>query len=165
MKTMTSKVLTAVLCLLPARAFAQGDLKTAPVRLSLQMVGDTPGERCSRSDALDPAPLVTVSLHRTFHDDFDEHPLLNGRWVPHYAGAGSLPESFYAGGEGSDLRRKTKFNGEQQIYVDPGYEGRGMVPLGLDPFKVRDGVLSIVASRTPSDLKEVCSETNTYRAF
>ena len=115
----------------------------------------TPGERCARSDVLDLAPLVTVSVHRTFHDDFDEHPLLNGRWVPHYAGAGSLPESFYAGGEGSVLGRKTKYNGEQQIYVDPGYEGRGMVPLGLDPFKVRDGVLSIVASRIPSDLKEV----------
>jgi hypothetical protein len=76
------------------------------------------------------------------------------RWH-HYAGVGSLPESFYAGGEGSVLGRKTKYNGEQQIYVDPGYEGRGMVPLGLDPFKVRDGVLSIVASRIPSDLKEV----------
>ena len=99
------------------------DLKTAPVRLSLQMVNDTPGERCARSEASDPAPPVTVSLHRTFHDDFDEHPLLSGRWVSHCAGAVSLPESFYAGGEGSDLRRKTKYNGEQQIYVDPGYEG------------------------------------------
>jgi hypothetical protein len=108
---------------------------------------------------------VTVSLHRTFHDDFDEPPLLSGRWVSHYAGTVSLPESFYAGGEGSDLRRQTKYSGEQQIYVDPGYEGRGMVPLGLDPFEVRDGVLSIVASRTPSDLKEVCSAMNTYRAF
>jgi hypothetical protein len=54
-----------------------------------------------------------VSLHRTFHDDFDEHPLLSGRWVSHYAGIVSLPESFYAGGEGSDLTRKTKYNGEQ----------------------------------------------------
>jgi hypothetical protein len=152
---MASKVLAVVLCLVAAPAFAQGDLKIAPVHLSLQIVSDKPGERCARSVASDPAQLVAVSLHRTFHDDFDEHPLLNGRWVPHYAGAGSLPESFYAGGEGSVLGRKTKYNGEQQIYVDPGYEGRGMVPLGLDPFKVRDGVLSIVASRIPSDLKEV----------
>ena len=152
---MTSKVMAVALCLAAAPASAQGDLKTAPVRLSLQIVSDKPGERCARSDASDPAPLVTVPLHRTFHDDFDEHPLLNGRWVSHYVSAGSLPESFYAGGEGSVLRRKTKYNGEQQIYVDPGYEGRGMVPLGLNPFKVRDGVLSIVASRIPSDLKEV----------
>jgi Glycosyl hydrolases family 16 len=152
---MASKALAVVLCLAAAPVFAQADLKIAPVHLSLQIVSDKPGERCARSDASDPAPLATVSLHRTFHDDFDEHPLLNGRWVPHYAGVGSLPESFYAGGEGSVLGRKTKYNGEQQIYVDPGYEGRGMVPLGLDPFKVRDGVLSIVASRIPSDLKEV----------
>ena len=110
---MISKILAAVLCLVAAPAFAQGDLKTAPVRLSLQMVSGTPGERCTRSDASDPAPLVTVSLHRTFHDDFDEHPLLSGRWVSHYAGAGSLPESFYAAGEGSVLGRKTKYNGEQ----------------------------------------------------
>ena len=60
---------------------------------------------------------------------------------------------------------KTKYNGEQQIYVDPGYEGRGMVPLARNPFKVRDGVLSIVASRIPSDLKEVLFSMNTYRAF
>ena len=152
---MASKVLAVVLCLVAAPAFAQGDLKIAPVHLSLQIVSDKPGERCARSDASGPAQLVVVSLHRTFHDDFDQHPLLNGGWVPHYAGAGSLPESFYAGGEGSVLGRKTKYNGEQQIYVDPGYEGRGMVPLGLNPFKVRDGVLSIVASRIPSDLKEM----------
>jgi hypothetical protein len=137
---MTSKIMAVVLCLAAAPASAQGDLKTAPVSLSLQIVSDKPGERCARSDGSDPAPLVMLSLHRTFHDDFDQHPLLNGKWVSHYAGAGSQPESFYAGGENSVLRRKTKYNGEQQIYVDPGYEGRGMVPLGLDPFKVRDGV-------------------------
>jgi hypothetical protein len=114
---MTSKVMAVVLCLVAAPAFAQGDLKIAPVRLSLQVVSDKPGERCARGEALDPAQLVTVSLHRTFHDDFDQHPLLSGRWVPHYAGAGSLPESFYAGGEGSVLGRKTKYNGEQQVYV------------------------------------------------
>jgi hypothetical protein len=61
----------------------------------LQIVSHTPGERCARSDALDLAPLVTVSVHQTFHDDFDEHPLLSGRWASHYAGTVSLPESFY----------------------------------------------------------------------
>jgi hypothetical protein len=77
---MTSKVMAVALCLAAAPGSAQGDLKTktAPVRLSLQIVSDKPGERCARSDASDPAPLVTVSLHWTFHDDFDEHPLLNG---------------------------------------------------------------------------------------
>ena len=36
----------------------QPDLKIAPVRLSLQMVNETPGERCARSGASDPVPLV-----------------------------------------------------------------------------------------------------------
>ena len=94
-----------------------------------------------------------VNLHRTFNDDFDEHPLVNDRWVPHYAGGAAWPEARYWGGDGSDFKRKTASNGEQQIYVDPRFRGRSATPLGLDPFKVQDGVLSIVASRTPADLK------------
>src|SRR4029453_19238482 len=39
--------------------------------------------------------------------------------------------------------------------VDPRYGGRETTPLGLDPFRVKDGVLSIVASRTPPALKTV----------
>ena len=44
------------------------------------------------------------------------------------------PEARYWGGEGSDFKRKTAWNGEQQIYVDPRYAGRATTPLGLDPF-------------------------------
>ena len=69
----------------------------------------------------DPASLASVSLHRTFHDDFDEHPLVGERWVPHYAGGAAWPEARYWGGDGSDFKRKTSYNGEQQIYVDPRY--------------------------------------------
>lgn len=147
-------LLILVGCLaMPASALAEDDLETAPAKLLLKIPNDTPGERCALIEPSGTAMPVTVSLHRTFHDDFDEHPLLGGRWASHYTGNVEMPESFYAAGAGSDLRRKSKYNGEQEIYVDPGYEGRGTVPLGLDPFKVRDGILSIVASRTPPELK------------
>jgi len=140
-----------------APAFAQDnikrDLKTAPTPLSLQVTTDPSNEQCRRIETSE--PLIPVSLHRTFHDDFDQHPLLNGKWAPHYAGGASWPEARYWGGDGSDFKRKTTYNGEQQIYVDPRYGGRATTPLGLDPFKVRDGVLSIVASRTPPALKSV----------
>jgi beta-glucanase (GH16 family) len=138
-----------------APAFAQGDLKTASMRLTLPVTGAPPGDRCRRLEASDAAAVTSVSLHRTFHDDFDEHPLSSGQWVPHYAGGASWPEARYWGGDGSDFKRKTTYNGEQQIYVDPRYAGRATTPLGLDPFRVRDGVLSIVATRTPPALKSV----------
>ena len=136
-----------------APAFAQDDLGAAPSALSLQSTHDELGDGCRRVDRLDPAQLAPVSLHRTFHDDFDEHPLKSGKWVPHYAGGAYWPGAHYWGGKGSDIRRKDAYNGEQQIYVDPGYAGRFWIPLGLDPFRIRHGVLSIVASRTPRELK------------
>jgi beta-glucanase (GH16 family) len=138
-----------------APAFAQDDLKIAPARLSLTLRNEPPDELCRRFDPMDASPLATMSLHRTFHDDFDEHPLLKGNWVPHYAGGASWPDARYWGGDGSDIKRKDAWNGEQQIYVDPRYSGRETTPLGLDPFKIRDGVLSIVATRTPPELKSV----------
>jgi beta-glucanase (GH16 family) len=136
-----------------APAFAQGDLKIAPARLSLTIRNEPPDQLCRRFDPMDAGPLAAVSLHRTFHDDFDAHPLSTGTWVPHYAGGAAWPEARYWGGDGSDFKRKDSWNGEQQIYVDPRYSGRANTPLGLDPFRVRDGILSIVASRIPPELK------------
>jgi hypothetical protein len=154
---LTPNVLAVAGCLAAALvpALAQEDLKSAPARLSLMVTTDPAEERCRRIDASQSTSLIPVSLHRTFHDDFDEHPLLRGKWVPHYAGGAAWPAARYWGGDGSDFKRKTAWNGEQQIYVDPRYGGRETTPLGLDPFKVRDGILSIVASRTPPQLKAV----------
>ena len=151
---MKSKALVLIGCLLPlAPCFAQ-DLRAAPEQLTLSATHDPASEQCRRVDKIDAANLASVSLHRTFHDDFDEHPLKHGKWVPHYAGGAAWPEARYWGGDGSDFRRKTNWNGEQQIYVDPHYAGSAKKPLGLDPFRVRNGVLSIVASRTPPELKD-----------
>ena len=151
---MTLPVLVLIAAVLTvAPAFARGDLAQAPMQLTLQATTGSLGERCRRIETTD--SMVAASLHRTFHDDFDTHPLAGDRWVPHYAGGAAWPEAQYWGGDGSDFKRKTAWNGEQQIYVDPRYGGRSTTPLGLNPFSVRDGILSIVASRTPPTLKPV----------
>lgn len=151
---MSARILLLIGCLastLPA--FAQDLLPDAPRKLSLDATHDPASQQCRRVDNVDSANLAPISLRRTFNDDFNEHPLAHGRWVPHYAGGAAWPEAQYWGGAGSQLKRQTKYNGEQQIYVDPHYSGLGQKPLGLDPFRVRNGVLSIVASRTPPELK------------
>jgi beta-glucanase (GH16 family) len=159
-ETLTPKALAIAGCLIPLLpALAQDgpriDLKTAPMQLTLDVTTDRSDDQCRRIETPEPVSLAQMSLHRTFHDDFDEHPLAKGKWAPHYAGGAAWPEARYWGGDGSDFKRKTSANGEQQIYVDPRYAGRGTIPLGLDPFKVHNGVLSIVASRTPPELKPV----------
>jgi beta-glucanase (GH16 family) len=153
---LTLRVLVAVgFSAAVAPTFAQGDLENAPEKLSLQTTTQPTTIECRRVETQSPASLAFLPLYRTFNDDFDEHPLARERWVPHYAGGAAWPEARYWGGDGSDFKRKTSANGEQQIYVDPRYAGRAMTPLGLDPFKVHDGVLSIVARRTPPELKAV----------
>jgi len=153
---LTPRVLVWIGCLLSSGpAFAQADLAHAPQKLALRVATAMLGDQCRMIGTPDPASLASVSLHRTFHDDFDVHPLVGERWAPHYAGGAAWPEARYWGGEGSDFRRKTSYNGEQQIYVDPRYGGRETKPLALDPFRVHGGILSITASRTPSALKAV----------
>ena len=112
--------------------------------------GAVPPHRNVAAHILDPG-LATPDLPRRFR----RAPVVGGKWVPYYAGGAAWPAARYWGGDGSDFKRKTAWNGEQQIYVDPRYGGRETTPLGLDPFKIRDGILSIVASRTPPHLKAV----------
>jgi hypothetical protein len=69
-----------------APAVARADLASAPMRLSLEATTDSLSQQCRRLLAADTQSVATVSLRRTFHDDFDEHPLSGGRWAPHYAG-------------------------------------------------------------------------------
>ncbi len=156
MDSVTPRILALMAWLFPAGpALAQADLAAAPAALTLQVTTDPSTIACRRIETLGLATSAFLPLHRTFHDGFDTHPLSSGRWVPHYAGGAAWPEARYWGGDGSDFKRKTSANGEQQIYVDPRYSGRATTPLGLDPFKVRNGVLSIVARRTPAELKPV----------
>lgn len=153
-RALTAKILTLCACLVSlAPASAEDQLADAPRQLSLEATSDPASLQCRRVDKIGVADLAPIALRRTFNDDFNEHPLAHGRWVPHYAGGAAWPEAQYWGGTGSQLKRQSKYNGEQQIYVDPHYAGLAKKPLGLDPFRVRNGVLSIVASRTPPELR------------
>ena len=107
---MIARVLVLIGCCVAstAPAFAQDLLADAPRQLSLQATRDPAGEQCRRVDNFDPSSLAAVALRRTFNDDFNEHPLAHGRWVPHYAGGAAWPEAQYWGGTGSQLKRQTK---------------------------------------------------------
>lgn len=70
-------------------AIADDVLKPAPMWLALQIPQDAPGEHCVRTTSFGPSLLQAVSLHRTFHDDFDMHPLKMGValcWACYIAG-------------------------------------------------------------------------------
>ena len=112
---MNTKALALIGCLvgLPP-CFAQDRLQTAPEQLTLPATRDPASEQCRRVDKVDAADFGSLSLHRTFHDDFDEHPLKHGKWLPHYSGGAAWPEAQYWGGARSQLKRQTKYNGENQ---------------------------------------------------
>jgi serralysin len=48
--------------------------------------------------------------------------------------------------------RSEIINSEKQIYVDAAYTGLGTEPLGIQPFSIADGILTIRAERTPPAL-------------
>ncbi len=49
-------------------------------------------------------------------------------------------------------RRNEIINSEKQIYVDADYAGLGTEPLGIQPFSIANGILTIRAERTPPAL-------------
>jgi beta-glucanase (GH16 family) len=90
------------------------------------------------------AGFSTAGRLLTFDDEFNTLSLndgASGTWTTHYP---------FNGGNGSD--RTLAVTHEAEINVDPGYAGTGTTPLGLDPFAISNGVLSITAAPTPSAL-------------
>lgn len=127
-------VLLAALAPAPASAGAG-----PPAEMSLPGLprGEAP-DRC-RPIGEGRADGPAVRLAATFRDDFDGFDLYGGPWTPHF------DHNTY-----DDWRARTLVaNDELQIYVDPGFAGTGTEPLGLDPFTVDEGVLGLVARRTP----------------
>ena len=89
-------------------------------------------------------PLDTSRLQLTFSDEFDTLNLWN-------ASTGGTWKTWYGGGTyKSNLDNRTlRGNGELEIYVDPQLKGTGTTELGLNPFSLDKGVLTITATNTP----------------
>jgi|HubBroStandDraft_6_1064221.scaffolds.fasta_scaffold02064_2 beta-glucanase (GH16 family) len=99
------------------------------------------------------SPLNRAELIETFDDEFSDF-----RWYAEGAiygkpGGGIWRTNFGYAGVQDRNSRNLPSNGEQQIYVDRGFRGTAAAPLGLDPFRINDGVLEITADRTPDRVK------------
>ncbi len=84
----------------------------------------------------------------TFDDEFNSISLYNSS-----TGNGTWKTSFISGnqtGSQSWMSRTLQPNSEQEIYVDPSYAGSGTTALGLNPFSINNGVLTITATNTPT---------------
>ena len=112
------------------------------------LIRDTQVSSLTASDFL--LAHSTSGMTLTFDDEFNSLSLYNGA-----TGAGTWKTSFGFGtqtGSGSWTSRTLAPNGEQEIYVDPTYAGTGSgtTALGLNPFSISNGVLTITAAQTPT---------------
>lgn len=100
--------------------------------------------------AAEPAPsrFVPEGYRLSFGDDFDDADV--GRINEH--AKGSRPGA-PAWRSRYRHERATIINGEKQVYVDPAYAGSASQQLGLQPFAIADGVLTI--SARPADEKSL----------
>ncbi len=84
----------------------------------------------------------------TFDDEFNSLSLYNPS-----TGSGVWKTNFMSGnqsGANDYTSRNLPTGGELQIYVDPNYAGTGSTALGLNPFSISSGVLTITAAATPT---------------
>ncbi len=79
---------------------------------------------------------LTDGLTLTFHDEFDSLSLRTGT----AATKGNVWKTTFFGGE-----RTLVGNRELELYVDPDYKGSSGHALGINPFSISDGVLSVAA--------------------
>lgn len=129
-----SIVMALAVLLVTAPAYADDSAGNAPKNLTLDQPTDTPTDRCMpiKDSGTDTAP---IKLHQTFVDNFDKPALSTSTWETHFPGPSNVPNN-----------RTLPDNTEKEIYVDPAFMGAG-----INPFSIKNGVLSIVMQKTPPE--------------
>lgn len=85
----------------------------------------------------------TKSMKLTFDDEFDRLSL--------YSQGGTWRTEYGYGGPGTIASRT--LHDELQVYMEAGFAGTGRQPLGVDPFSVDSGFLTITAAPTAAAVK------------
>ena len=88
-----------------------------------------------------PQLAAPIELKRTFYDDFHDFNPERTRWTLHY----ERPNN-------PGAAHTHDFTDEQQIFTDPSYPGTADRPLGLNPFRIENDHLSIVARKIDENL-------------
>ena len=112
------------------------------------LLRDTQASSLTANDFL--LQLDTSQMTMTFDGEFNSLSLYNpttgqGVWKTNYA-SGDQATS----GAQSYSSRTLTGNAEQEIYVDPTYQGTSSSALGLNPFSINNGILTITGSKAPS---------------
>jgi len=93
------------------------------------------------------------TLIETFHDEFTDFNWYADGKITHRPGGGTWRTHFGYAGVQDRGSRTLPSNGEQQIYVDEGFQGTANAPLGLNPFRIVNGVLEITAERASEQIR------------
>lgn len=120
---------------------------SAPLLLNVP-IGEVPAS-CASIDA---NKFSTLKLYKTFDGDIPNFRLYDGKWSPHLDGGYDSEANRWKGYDWV-VKRTQPGAHEQQIYVDPLYKSSASFPLGLNPFSIADGNLTITGDIIPASLQ------------
>jgi beta-glucanase (GH16 family) len=139
-----------LLCLSSTVATAVDLLPHSSLVIALPV--QAPGTKCAAVTG-EVSAARPLTLAQSFHEPFDSLDLSTHRWLPFFDGGYDADTGTFLGGAWGLVKRTLSGTGEEQIYVDAGYSGTGSTPLGLNPFVLKNGVLSITADRIPAAMQ------------
>lgn len=131
-----------IACGATARLFARMD-GAAPLNAVLGALVLEQGGAVQKIAATAAAPgFVPAGYHLAFGDEFDDNDLsrINENATGGRPGAPAWRSRYHQD-------RFTVINQEKQIYMDPAFGGKAGHPLGVQPFSIKNGILTITADR------------------